>query len=188
MIEALLLLAAAQAAPQCTEFQVVSAAPEPGKLSFTLIPSQEGATYNWTVSVGAIEAGQGTSQVTVAADTGAFVTASVDVGGVPRDCPSFISASDEVRPADDEAPCPALGVDFGKTSAGQPIFRVTADPIPKGDFTFNWSVSAGSIADGQGTGNILVEADKGTSITATVEVGGLPPECSRSASTTGEID
>lgn len=85
------------------------------------------------------------------------------------------------------AKCPVLGVESGKTEKGETIFKVTADPIPKGDFTFNWAISAGMISAGQGSGNILVEGPKGTSVTATVEVGGLPPECNAVASATGEI-
>jgi hypothetical protein len=85
------------------------------------------------------------------------------------------------------AQCPALGVESGRTQAGETIFRVTANPIPKGDFTFNWSISAGTITRGQGTGNILIDAEKGTSVTATVEVGGLPADCSTTASATIEV-
>ncbi|MEI9850992.1 MAG: hypothetical protein WDN24_09215 [Sphingomonas sp.] len=76
---------------------------------------------------------------------------------------------------------------FRQTEKGEPIFRVTADPVPQGDSTFSWSISAGTISAGQGTGNILVDADEGTTVTATVEVGGLPSECSSVASWTEEI-
>src|SRR6185295_5101468 len=52
--------------------------------------------------------------------------------------------------------------------------------------TYNWSVSAGTITSGQGTSSITVSTDNlgGQTVTATVEVGGLDPSCSRTASCT----
>lgn len=105
MIHALLLIAGAHAAPQdapkCPAIAVLSA---PGKEAKTLWflatvdPKRDSITYNWVVSAGTIESGQGTSQITVAADVGTFVTASVEVGGLDRACESFVSASDEIYP------------------------------------------------------------------------------------------
>jgi hypothetical protein len=54
--------------------------------------------------------------------------------------------------------------------------------------TYNWAISSGSIISGQGTAIILV--DPGTDAgycTATVEIGGLRPECKSVASETVEI-
>jgi hypothetical protein len=50
--------------------------------------------------------------------------------------------------------------------------------------TYNWSVSAGTISSGQGTSSITVETTGlgGQTVTATVELGGLDPSCSRTAS------
>jgi hypothetical protein len=50
--------------------------------------------------------------------------------------------------------------------------------------TYNWSVSAGTISSGQGTSSITVDTAGlgGQTVTATVEVGGLDPACSRTAS------
>ena len=57
-------------------------------------------------------------------------------------------------------------------------------------YTYNWSVSAGSISAGQGTSTIIIDTDgmKGQNITATLEVGGLAPECGRSASATVSVE
>lgn len=54
-------------------------------------------TYNWTVSAGTISSGQGTSSITV--DTtgvapGSNVTATVDIGPSPADCPCTTTASE----------------------------------------------------------------------------------------------
>ena len=56
--------------------------------------------------------------------------------------------------------------------------------------TYNWSISAGNIASGQGTPVIYVNTKGlgGQTITATVEVGGLPSECSRTSSSSASID
>ena len=61
--------------------------------------------------------------------------------------------------------------------------RVTGDD-PSNKLTFNWTVSAGKIISGQGTSSISVDtADiEGKTITATVEVGGIPDGCGNKAS------
>jgi len=55
--------------------------------------------------------------------------------------------------------------------------------------TYNWSVSAGTISGGQGTSSITVDTAGlgGQSVTATVDVGGFDPACSRSASCTTAV-
>jgi len=44
-------------------------------------------------------------------------------------------------------------------------------------FSYRWSVTTGRIVDGQGTASIMAVVDDLRSITATVEVKGLPAEC-----------
>ena len=55
--------------------------------------------------------------------------------------------------------------------------------------TYNWTVSAGTISSGQGTSAIMVDTtgDGGTSVTATVEVGGYSAQCPNSKSTTVDV-
>lgn len=74
-------------------------------------------TYNWTVSAGTIESGQGTPSITVRTDNslaGGNVTATVTLGGVPTGCGCDTDAA-ETAPV---APLPqAVQVDeFGKLS------------------------------------------------------------------------
>src|SRR5690606_29104199 len=55
--------------------------------------------------------------------------------------------------------------------------------------TYNWTVSAGSIESGQGTSSIVVRTTRemaGTSVTATVDIGGAPTDCSCGAITGSE--
>jgi hypothetical protein len=50
--------------------------------------------------------------------------------------------------------------------------------------TNNWTIDEGTIIEGQGTPSITVEVSKlkGKTVTATVEVGGIDPACSKTAS------
>lgn len=56
--------------------------------------------------------------------------------------------------------------------------------------SYRWSVDRGTIVKGQGTSEIAITTlgFAGEAITAMVEVGGLPQNCSRSASETAGID
>jgi hypothetical protein len=52
--------------------------------------SQVEPTYNWSVSAGAIESGQGTATIQVGTkdlEADSTVTATVELGGYPRECP-----------------------------------------------------------------------------------------------------
>jgi hypothetical protein len=57
--------------------------------------------------------------------------------------------------------------------------------------TYNWTVSSGTISSGQGTSSITVDTAGlagGSSVTATVSVGGLDPSCTASASCSAGIN
>jgi hypothetical protein len=79
----------------------------------------------------------------------------------------------------------------GITEAGTPItFTASVSGgAPGVTATYNWSVSAGTITGGQGTPSITVDTKGlgGQSITATVQVGGYPPECQTTASCTAQV-
>lgn len=99
MIGSLLLAVLAQGAPaQACPTATVSSAAGEKSIVFTANVGKAGGkiTYNWLITVGTIKKGQGTPAIEVAVDKGQFVTASVEIGGLPKDCPSFISASDEI--------------------------------------------------------------------------------------------
>ena len=75
---------------------------------------------------------------------------------------------------------------------GEPaIFTAT---VTGGDanvtYTYNWSVSSGTISSGQGTSSITVDTKGlgGQSCTATVDLGGVDRTCSSYASSTVSID
>lgn len=58
-------------------------------------------TYNWAISAGTIISGQGTAKIMVNTEGlgGMFVTATVQLGGLPAKCASTASSSVEVVPA-----------------------------------------------------------------------------------------
>ena len=55
-------------------------------------------TYNWAISAGTIISGQGTSEIRIETKDldGMYVTATVDIGGLPRNCVSNASSSIEI--------------------------------------------------------------------------------------------
>jgi hypothetical protein len=92
----------------------------------------------------------------------------------------------------DQAPCPTgLAVTANPTlvQVDQTV-AFTADVNLNGtNPTFNWSVSAGEIVEGQGTPRIVVRATPGTrEITATASLGGIDPSCPASASATAQVE
>lgn len=91
-----------------------------------------------------------------------------------------------------ENPCPSLSVTSPALVAKGDKLTVTvsvSDGDPQVTPTYNWTVSDGFIEEGQGTSTITVNTDEttGTTITATVDVGGYDRSCSTSDSSTTEI-
>src|SRR4029077_3471509 len=86
-------------------------------------------------------------------------------------------------------PCPTVSVSCpSDVELGAPI-TFTASVNGDANVTYNWTVSAGTISSGQGTSSITVDSAGlgGQSVTATVELGGLDPSCSRTASCTTSV-
>ena len=76
--------------------------------------------------------------------------------------------------------CPELELNGpSSTQSAKDPFSFTLGVSGPGDYIYNWSVSAGGIESGQGTPVITMTAPAGSFVTATVEVGGAPPECDR---------
>ena len=89
-------------------------------------------------------------------------------------------------------PCPTVAVSCpGDVELGSPITFTASATSSDSSITptYNWSVSAGTISGGQGTSSITVDTAGlgGQSVTATVDVGGFDPACSRSASCTTSV-
>jgi hypothetical protein len=83
--------------------------------------------------------------------------------------------------------CPTVAVTCPDDTEAGVVITFTAntavgDPAPK--LTFHWTVSAGTIMEGQGTDSIKVDTKNlgGKTITAIVEVDGFDPSCNKTAS------
>jgi hypothetical protein len=75
---------------KCPKFTVTSEVGKPaaGNVTFTLSPTRDGLTYNWSTSAGTIVSGQGTPTIIVEDPTpGDTVTVTADVGGLDASCP-----------------------------------------------------------------------------------------------------
>ncbi|MGB8507046.1 MAG: hypothetical protein WCD76_01445, partial [Pyrinomonadaceae bacterium] len=119
------------------------------------------------------------------------VTVEVDDG---CGCIAFNSTTVTVERCNCVAPappaCPTISVSCPDTgTVGQPV-TFTAN-VSGGDSnvtpTFNWTVSAGTISSGQGTSSITVDTAGvagGSTITATVDVGGYDRSCNATSSCT----
>jgi hypothetical protein len=135
--------------------------------------SGDGRSVSWDLS--GLAPGTYTANVSVSDGQGGTATGATSV---------TIAACTGCKP-----PCPTVSVscpsDVDQGSA------ITYSAAVNGDasVTYNWSVSAGTITSGQGTSSITVDTAGlgGQTVTATVELGGLDPSCSRTASCTTSV-
>ncbi len=135
--------------------------------------SGEGRSVAWNLS--GVNAGTYTASVEVNDGNGHTVSSSTTV---------TVAECTGCRP-----PCPTVSVSCpSDVDQGTPI-TFTASVNGDANVTYNWSVSAGTITSGQGTSSISVSTEGlgGQTVTATVELGGLDPSCSRTASCTTGI-
>jgi PKD-like domain len=104
-----------------------------------------------------------------------------------------------VTPTPDTIPCPVPTIHYPADVEPQKPFvllvelNCTEEIIHRGrrlkiydrkSLTYNWTLSAGDILEGQGTAQVKVAASNvnAEEITATVEVNGIGPECDNKAS------
>jgi hypothetical protein len=159
-------------------------------------PDNDQLLYTWSVTGGRLSgegrevtwdltgAANGTYTATVEVNDGNQGTASGSATVTVADCP------DCVKPA---PLCPQVSVSCPTdVEPNQPItFTASVSGGESGaTFTYNWSVSAGTITSGQGTSTITVDTANlaGQSVTATVSIGGADPSCTgTTASCTSNI-
>ena len=146
-------------------------------------PDNDTLLYTWSVTGGTLSGdgravawdlssvNAGTYTATVTVNDGNQHTATASTTVTVAQCTGCVP------------PCPTVSVSCpSDVPEGQSI-TITAS-AGGGSVTYNWSVSAGTITSGQGTSTIEVSTAGlgGQTVTATVEVGGLAPSCSRTAS------
>ena len=127
----------------------------------------------------------GTYAVTVEVSDGRGGTAS-DTARITVErctCPQII---DPPRCPTVAVSCPDTPWNDGRITSTASVAGGDPDVTP----TYNWTVSAGTISDGQGTSSITVDYSKVgyTTFTATVDVGGYDRSCRTSASCTTNIE
>jgi hypothetical protein len=150
-------------------------------------PDNDTLLYTWSVTGGRITGeGRAVNWDLSGVNPGTY-TATVEVNDGNQ---HTANASSTVTVAVCECappPCPSVSVSCpSDVKVGSPItFNASVTGGPAGLApTYNWSVSAGTISSGQGTSSITVDTAGigGQTVTATVELGGVAPECSRTAS------
>lgn len=85
--------------------------------------------------------------------------------------------------------CPTLSVSCPPDVDQGSSIRFDSSLSVPAEVTYNWSVSAGAISSGQGTPSIIVDTNNlgGQTVTATLELVGLDPSCSGSASCASSV-
>ena len=135
--------------------------------------SGEGANVTWDLS----GLGPGTYTASVDVDDGCgCITSSTTTVTIASctDCkPILVCPTVAVT-------CPSDVSEGGSITFTANFTQGTPEVTP----TYNWTVSAGTITSGQGTSSITVDTKGlgGQTVTATVEVGGVDPNCGRTAS------
>ena len=148
-------------------------------------PDNDTLLYAWSVTGGTITGeGRTVTWDLSGANPGSYTaTVTVDDGNTHK-----VPASTTVTVAVcgcKPPPCPTISVSCPDTVDQGGSITFTASVVGgAGSPTYNWSVSAGTISGGQGTPTITVDTATlgGQTVTATVDVGGLDPACSRTAS------
>jgi len=151
-------------------------------------PDNDTLLYTWSVTGGTLSGdGRAVAWDLSSVNAGSYTaTVTVNDGNTHTAMASTtvtVAACNECRP-----PCPTVSVSCpSDVDEGAPI-TITAS-AGGGNVTYNWSVSSGTITSGQGTSSITVDTAGlgGQTVTATVEVGGLAPSCSRTASCSTQV-
>jgi hypothetical protein len=143
--------------------------------------------YVWSASGGRITGdGAETTWDLTGVEPGTY-TANIEVNsGREQDCMAFTSTTVVIRPC--QPVCPTITIYCPDTvKLGAPVtFQVNATGGTAGITpSYNWTVSAGTITDGQGTNTITVDTAglAGQSITAKVQVVGYNLDCSATCTT-----
>lgn len=175
----------------CDEGQTSATCPTTANLQVQVTasasdPDNDVLMYTWTVTGGKISGeGKSVNWDLTGSQPGTY-TASVEVDDGNGHKVSNQTTVTIAKCADCIVPCPQINVSCpSDVDQGQPItFSANVAGAGAGNVTYNWSVSAGTISSGQGTSSITVDTAGigGQTVTATVELGGLAPSCTRTSS------
>jgi Bacterial Ig domain len=148
-------------------------------------PDNDQLLYTWSVTGGRLS-GEG-RQVTwdLSGVANGSYTATVEVNDGNQHTANgstTVTVADCTGCVPPPPPCPVVSVSCPTdVEPNAPItFTASVSGGPSGaSWTYNWSVSAGTISSGQGTSTITVDTANlgGQSVTATVSIGGADPSC-----------
>jgi PKD domain-containing protein len=147
-------------------------------------PDNDTLLYTWSVTGGRLSGeGRNVTWDLSGVNPGTY-TASVEVAD---GCCHTVPSSTTVTVAQCEGctlGCPTISVSCPDSVDQGSNITFNASLSSGANVTYNWSVSAGTITSGQGTSSITVDTTNlgGQTVTATVDLGGLDPACSRTAS------
>ena len=166
-------------------------APQVKLIAHAVAPEGYPINYRWTTSAGAI-IGEG-PEVTwnLAGLKAGYHKVSLDIlcEGIEGACEAFSSVRVLVNPCLVVQPvCPAIEIVCPTdVTLGQPITfssRLTGGVPANANAAYNWTVSAGTIIEGQGTDTIKVDTKLlgGQTVRASLSVGGYNLECAAECS------
>ena len=149
--------------------------------------------YKWSTEAGVISGDGATVTWNLAGLKPGYHKASLDIQSVGAEgsCQAFSSITVLVNPCPVVQPvCPAIEISCPTNVAiDQPITfssRYTGGVPANANPVYNWSVSAGTIIEGQGTSTIKVDTTGlgGQTVRATLSMGGYTLECSADCAVT----
>jgi PKD domain-containing protein len=155
-------------------------------------PDNDTLLYTWSVTGGRLSGeGRMVTWDLSGVNAGSY-TATVEVNDGNNHTERASTTVAVAECTDCVPPCPNVAVSCpSDVEQGSPItFSATvqggASSVTP---TYNWSVSAGTITSGQGTSSITVDTAGlgGQTVTATVEIGGYPPACAKTASCSAQV-
>jgi hypothetical protein len=150
------------------------------------VATNDPTRYRWTSSGGRIQGDGPTVTWDLSGLQPGYYKAYVDIdtGSGDEACQAFSSTSVLVNRCPPAPPtCPNVAIECpDRVVLGEPLtFRSTVTGgTSSAAQTYNWTVSAGRIIDGQGTGTIHVDTTglAGQTVTATLSMGGYNLDCS----------
>src|SRR6185436_1480452 len=150
------------------------------------VTSNSPIRYRWTTNSGRIDGDGASVTWDVSGLQPGYYKAylDIDTGSGDEACQAFTSTTVLVNRCPPPPPtCPNVGIVCpDRVVLGEPLTFSSNISGGTGNVTpiYNWTVSAGTIIDGQGTGTIHVDTTglAGQSVTATLSMGGYTLDCS----------
>ncbi|MCH8992093.1 MAG: hypothetical protein IIA44_10150 [Acidobacteria bacterium] len=123
-----------------------------------------GASYAWTVTGGTLDSGDGTTQISYTAGSGANVTLDVtvtDANGCVSSCQFVVTvnANPDCTISANDLVCAGFSGNLASVPDAGGVFP-----------TYNWTITGGTLNTGQGSTSISYTAGTGTSLTLEVTV------------------